>query len=68
MAVWGHFGGGVRVDPRGAIARGEAYAEAAWPVEAAGALRCFRIRITGGNAVHGFELACAGIELYGTLG
>ena len=44
------------------------YDEAAWPVDGAGAFRCFRIRITGGNAGGDYRyLCCAGIELYGSL-
>jgi len=41
--------------------------EAAWPVEAAGAYRHFRIRQTGWNSHHHHNLACSGIEIYGML-
>ena len=40
---------------------------AAWAVEAAQPFQVFRIHQHGQNAADGDGLACAGIELYGTL-
>ena len=59
------FAGVFLIVPMSAVA---ACSTAAWPIDAAGIFRHFRVYQTGPNSNQSDYLTCAGIELYGMVG